>query len=71
MDAFEPYETYSMAVLWNMSVTAAHDAPLDGDALARRNWETLTVQRQWERLTPYQVQALNDNHHQVDRDSRS
>ncbi|ALF00780.1 hypothetical protein MAGGIE_24 [Arthrobacter phage Maggie] len=71
MDAFEPYETYSMAVLWNMSAQTAHDAPVDGDALARSNWQTLSIQRQWERLTPCQVQKIRDNHHEVDRDSRS
>ncbi|ASM62392.1 hypothetical protein SEA_TAJ14_24 [Arthrobacter phage Taj14] len=71
MDAFEPYETYSMAVLWNMGIRNAHDVPLDGDAMARRLAAERAVQIHWQTVSPAQVQALKDNHHQVDKDSRS
>jgi len=74
---FEPYETYSTArgLLWGMPATnlntayrrGAEPIPIDGDAPARRDFQSMNTMQQWDRLTGHQIDRIKNNHHDADR----
>lgn len=75
---FEPYETYSTArgLLWGIEAAKLNEdaktgcfepVPIDGDAPARRDFQSMNTMQQWDRLTKYQIDQIKNNHHDADR----